>query len=238
MRLILEFHKDPILRHVAHLDLLRAFQRAFKRAAVPVAYSQGFHPHPRFSMATALSVGLSSCCECLEMDMSQEMSPELVMQKMNEALPYGMRIRRAGWAREDAPKLMAVVGQSLYRVTLPDEISPHTIEEQIATYLNQEQIIIEYTKKNVTKSLDAKPMILTLSARPPMDMEALPGVWARVQFSSEGALKPELLVSSLLTYCGHAIAPHQLTVDRMGLYAGTLTPPVTVFDFVTQEVTR
>ena len=75
MRLAVVFTKEAPVRFVSHLDVQRLFQRAFRRAKLPLAYSQGFNPHPLVSFATALSVGMTSRGEYLDVTLAEELSP-------------------------------------------------------------------------------------------------------------------------------------------------------------------
>ena len=76
MRIIAVFHKIDGARHISHLDLMRAVQRALRRAGLPVRYSKGFNPHMVLSFASALSLGFTSVGEVMDVAMEEEVSPE------------------------------------------------------------------------------------------------------------------------------------------------------------------
>ncbi len=87
-----QFKRSTPLRFLSHLDQQRLFQRAFRRAEIPVEYSQGFNPHPRMSFALAMSVGLTSDGEYGEVIVSEDIDVETFISRMNQVLPQGLEI--------------------------------------------------------------------------------------------------------------------------------------------------
>ena len=92
MRIIVSFYKHEQVMFVSHLDMQRLFQRAFRRADLPLAYSNGFNPHPLLSFATALSVGYTSDCEYFDVMLSEYVSPAEFKRRVNAVLPQGVHI--------------------------------------------------------------------------------------------------------------------------------------------------
>ena len=92
MRIIASFYKHEQVMFVSHLDMQRLFQRAFRRADLPLAYSNGFNPHPLLSFATALSVGYTSDCEYFDVMLSEYVSPAEFKRRVNAVLPQGVHI--------------------------------------------------------------------------------------------------------------------------------------------------
>lgn len=87
------FEKNGNAIWMSHLDLMRVFQRAFKRAGLPLTHTQGFNPRPSVSIAMPLSVGVESVCELLDFDLEGERVPnEIIQEKLNEALVNGVRV--------------------------------------------------------------------------------------------------------------------------------------------------
>ena len=100
MRIIASFYKHEQVMFVSHLDMQRLFQRAFRRADLPLAYSNGFNPHPLLSFATALSVGYTSDCEYFDVMLSEYVSPAEFKRRVNAVLPQGVHIVDAVYAGE------------------------------------------------------------------------------------------------------------------------------------------
>ena len=88
------FSKTGDMRFISHLDLMRLFQRALRRANLPVAISQGFSPHLKISIARAMKLGIESDCEELTVNMSEAAAPGIIMQSLNDNLPVGVRINQ------------------------------------------------------------------------------------------------------------------------------------------------
>ncbi|HSR37090.1 MAG TPA: TIGR03936 family radical SAM-associated protein, partial [Desulfurivibrionaceae bacterium] len=114
------FSKTGRLRFLSHLELITLFTRAVSRGGIPVRYSQGFHPHPRFSFATALSVGVESHAEYLDLEVAAGFSPDELLGRLNGVLPEGMRILEAWLLPPKSPSLTSIMERVRYRVTLPE----------------------------------------------------------------------------------------------------------------------
>ena len=93
MRLIARLTKLEPVRFVSHLDILRLLQRAFRRAGVPLSYSQGFNPHPLLSFATALSTGYTSGAEWIDVKLDKDMDTDDFLLSVNAALPVGFEFK-------------------------------------------------------------------------------------------------------------------------------------------------
>jgi len=115
----MQITKDPEIRFVSHLDYLRAIERGLRRADLPVAYSEGFNPHMKFSLASALGVGVVSYAEFVEIEMAEPVSPEEAVSRLRDNLPRGIRIIAADAVATNEPALMAKAAFTEYEVLLP-----------------------------------------------------------------------------------------------------------------------
>ncbi len=113
------YTKTGPLRYLSHLEMIGLFTRAVGRARIPIRYSKGFHPHPKFSFATALSVGVESFAEYLDLEAAPGFTPEEVMERLNATLPPGMRITEAAVVPPGTPSLSVLMDKVRYRVILP-----------------------------------------------------------------------------------------------------------------------
>ena len=118
-RIRLRFGKTGRMRFLSHLELIHLFSRAVGRARIPIRFSQGFHPHPKFSFATALSVGVESWAEYLDMEIAAGYGAERVREELNRVLPEGMEILAATEIPLKSPSLSVIMAGVRYRVTLP-----------------------------------------------------------------------------------------------------------------------
>lgn len=114
----MQITKDADIRFVSHLDYLRAIERSIRRAELPVEYSSGFNPHLKFSLASALGVGIVSSAEFVEMEMAKDIEVNIAMECLQKALPNGIRIIDADVVASNEPPLMAKAGFSKYKVHL------------------------------------------------------------------------------------------------------------------------
>ena len=94
MRVRITFTKQNALRYIGHLDLHQLWERAMRRADLPLAYSQGFHPQPKISLAAALPLGFSSRGEVLDVRLKEDISIEAITKQLNETLPADTNTRR------------------------------------------------------------------------------------------------------------------------------------------------
>ncbi len=122
MRLRITFSKTAAMRYTGHLDLHRAWERAFRRSRLPLAYSQGFHPQPRLNLAAALPLGFTSDCELLDAWLETVQPVEQVLQALTLALPPGMVVRSLEQVDLRLPALQTQTQSAEYEVTLLDPL--------------------------------------------------------------------------------------------------------------------
>jgi radical SAM-linked protein len=113
------------MRFLSHLEMINLFTRGVGRARIPIRFSHGFHPHPKFSFATALSVGVESLAEYLDMEIAAGFGAAQVMEGLNAVLPDGVRILDAAEIPLKSPSLSVIMDKVRYRVTLPE---PHGLD--------------------------------------------------------------------------------------------------------------
>lgn len=164
MRMLATFEKSERLRHIGHLDILRAMQRALRRSGLPVAYSNGFNPHILLSFASALSVGAAGTREVMEVAMAEETAPEDFLARMNAALPPEMQLSGARAVDDRHPAVMSLVKAARYEIRLRDPEEARRIAEALPAYLAQGEIITERKTKSGVKPCDIRPLIHSLTA--------------------------------------------------------------------------
>ena len=116
MRMIVRFGKNPRLRFISHLDLQRFFQRALNRTGLPIAYSQGFNPHPVMAFASALALGCTSEYEVLDIKLGAPMGRKRAEEAMRSALPDDLPVIQVKMAEDKLPSLMPMVHASEYLI--------------------------------------------------------------------------------------------------------------------------
>jgi radical SAM family uncharacterized protein/radical SAM-linked protein len=162
----LRHEKRGPLALLSHLELISIFSRAVSRAAVPIRFSCGFHPHPRFSFATALSVGIESVAEYFDMDIEPSMSAQEVMAALNRVLPEGLRILEAREIPPKAPSLTATIQAVRYRITLPDFLASG-LQECLDRFLALEDFPLVRERKKGAQHLDLRQELMEAEVRGP-----------------------------------------------------------------------
>lgn len=119
MKLRMQITKDKDIRFISHLEYVRTIGRAIRRAKLPAAYSEGFNPHLKFSLASALGVGVVSYTEFVEIELAEPMEVEAAARALDAALPCGIRVLAADAVDTHHAALMSQAAGALYRVTLP-----------------------------------------------------------------------------------------------------------------------
>ena len=153
------FEKVGSARFISHLDLMRLFQRAFKRAGLPLTHTQGFNPRPSVSIALPLSLGAESHCELLDFDLESPVPLEDIRNRLNAALIDGIRVREV-YDNGAKIKYLALL-QS--RLTLEyDGGIPAGAESAIGQLFARESLVLEKKNRNGVTQQDIIPMIRNL----------------------------------------------------------------------------
>lgn len=159
MRIRITFIKQGALRYTGHLDLHKLWERAARRAELPLAYSQGFHPQPKMNMAAALPLGFSSRCEMLDMKLEHDIPLDSLATRINATLPTGLQVVGVEQVDERAPALQTQVASARYEVTLTEPIAGSELKRKIDAVLEAESI----PRERRGKSYDLRPLIEELN---------------------------------------------------------------------------
>ncbi|WDO08396.1 TIGR03936 family radical SAM-associated protein [Streptomyces murinus] len=160
-RIRLRYTKRGRLRFTSHRDFQRAFERALRRAEVPMAYSAGFTPHPKVSYANAAPTGTGSEAEYLEIALTASRDPEKLRVLLDESLPTGLDIVDAVEAHTSglADRLTASVWE--LRLT---GVDPADAERAVEAFNGAESVEVQRMAKNGVRTFDARPAVASLQA--------------------------------------------------------------------------
>ena len=154
------FEKTGNAVWISHLDLMRVFQRAFKRADLLLTHTQGFNPRPSVSIALPLSVGIESRCELLDFDLEgQKVSNEEIMSRLNENLVSGVKILAV---YDDFSKIKNLAYLDCVLTLEYDKGVPQDCETQLKELFGREEVIVEKRTKNGPKQENIIPLIKKL----------------------------------------------------------------------------
>ena len=162
------FEKTGNARYISHLDLMRVFQRAFKRAGLPLTHTQGFNPRPSVSIALPLSLGVESQCELLDFDLESPYACAEIREKLNAALIDGVYIREV---YEQGQKLKNLALLQSRLVLEYDRHISDAAEDVIQSLFSRPELIVEKKGKNGTTQQDIIPMLRRLAVKKLSDRE-------------------------------------------------------------------
>jgi radical SAM-linked protein len=160
MRLRLTFSKQGPLRYTGHLDLHNLWERAARRAGLPLAYSQGFHPQPKINLASALPLGFSSRAEVMDIWLKEDCEVSRLRSDLQAALPADIQILDIQAIDERAPKLQTIVVSAEYEATLSEPVPD--LEQKIAALLEAASL----PRERRGKAYDLRPLIESVEAAP------------------------------------------------------------------------
>jgi len=195
MRALIRFGKQPRLRFISHLDLQRFFQRAVNRTGLPIAYTQGFNPHPVMSFGSALALGWTSEYEVIDIKLSAPMGRKRTEEAVRAALPDDLPVLEVRMVDDRHPAPMALVRMSDYTVKLEGEAAAKVIE-QIPAFMSQAQVIAVKKTKSGEKQINARDLVQSLEMQDERTFKT------RLSLTESQSMKPELLVSLLAGMAG------------------------------------
>ncbi len=188
MKARIKFQKMGPVRFIGHLDLMRTMQKAFRRAAVPIAYSHGYNPHQVLSFASPLPVGVESLCDYMDLELERDVDLHDMVVDLNNTLPLGLFALEARELEEGEAAGMAAVTGSKYIVIVHDSSFTH---EMVDTFLKKEEVT--YMKKNKRGKLNE------VDIRPGIYEIIFDGKDLLIQVSAGSVMniKPETVVEQL-----------------------------------------
>lgn len=228
----LKFSKKGQMIYISHLDLMRLFQRAFRRSDIILKHTEGFNPQPKMSFATALALGTSSDGEYMDIELEENMSAGELVERLNGSLPDGIEVLKAA-EKESKDSIMALIewGQYVVKVKSNRDYSIEKLEESISDFLALEEIIEvkEKKKKNkiTTREVNVRPNIKRLEAMSSENSEIMMNLFLKT--GSNGNLKPEVVVGKLIEYTDLDLDSDSIRIHRVDLFVerdGNIVTPI------------
>ena len=205
MRVRITFSKQGALRYIGHLDLHRLWERAMRRADLPLSYSQGFHPQPKISLAAALPLGFSSRAEVMDVRLNEEIAVEDISTRLKDSLPPDIKVTDVKAVAENLPALQTLTLSAAYDVHLTESIDGSGLRRRVEELMMSESLI----RERRGKSYDLRPLVELLSVITMAD-----GIsWLKMTLAArEGATgRPEEVLAAL------GIEPETAKVERTRL---------------------
>tara|TARA_Y100001933_G_C18984877_1_gene558103 strand:- start:971 stop:1678 length:708 start_codon:yes stop_codon:yes gene_type:complete len=217
----IQYVKKDSMKFLSHLEMVRFMERAFRRMELPLKFSQGFNPHPKISFAAPLAVGVSSEAEIVEVELTEAIDLNAFIKNHSDNVPAGLSFVRAKEV-SGSGKLMALVCASEYLVEVRYKDSAPGSEhrnemESLTQLLDKEEIMIQKkTKKGKIKDVNIRPFVI--DAKYVLSEGDRSIYRLTVATGSNGNLKPEVFVDSLMKEMGLEASVEALRVHRLELF--------------------
>lgn len=206
IRLRIHYSKTQALRYTSNLDMHKIWERTLRRARLPLAYSQGFHPQPRLNQACPLPLGILSRAEMIDIWLEEELSPNTVMEKLTLALPAGLQISKIQPVDLKEAPIPTQVTASEYHVTLLQPIPLLNLAARLEALLAETSLSRHWRNK----PYDLRPLILHLSLLASADGE-YPVLSMTLSARESATGRPEEVLSAL------GLDPYAARVERIRL---------------------
>lgn len=213
LKVRIKFAKEGAMKYIGHLDIMRYFQKAIRRAELPIAYSEGFSPHMILSFAAPLGVGITSCGEYFDMELTAELPTEEIRNRLDREMVEGMKVLSARRVPEGkAGKAMSLVAAADYRIIFREGAGlTGDWKEKLNDFSAQKSILVMKKTKRSEKETDIRPWIYRLEAQEN-------DLWMRVSAGSAANLKPELVMEAFAAFLGQEIVPFSFRIKREEVY--------------------
>ncbi len=214
MKARVKFSKYGAMKFIGHLDIMRYFQKAIRRAGLPIVFTEGFSPHMVMSFASPLGLGLESEGEYMDIELKESISTEEAVQRLNDVMAEGIHI-------EDFRKIpdgkssnaMALVAAADYLVRFRPGYEPETDwMAALSGFLSSPSILVTKKTKKDEKEIDIRPLIYECSIKGD-------SIFMRISSGSASNLKPELVMEAFAAYAGFELREFALLITRLELYA-------------------
>ena len=213
MKARIKFRKNGVMKFIGHLDIMRYFQKAIRRAEIPIAFTSGYSPHMIMSFANPLGVGLTSDGEYFDIELTEPIASREAVKRLNEQMVDGMEIVSFVQIPDDKKsKGMSIVAGADYLSSVKNGSLPEDLAEKLEAFYAQNEICVVKKTKKSEKEVDIRPMIYKLECRDGK-------IYMRVAAGSVQNLKPELVTEAFVRYLGIDAEEVTFTHHRLETFA-------------------
>jgi radical SAM-linked protein len=194
-RLRVKFSRGDEIKFISHLDLMRCWERALRRAGVPLAYSEGFTPHPRISLAAPLALGVTSEAELMDINLSRWISPHWFTSGVGRQLPSGLTIAGVVPVALTLPSLQSAVRSAEYRVTVASQMKREEIDKAADQLLSITELPWQHKRDTGEHKYDLRALIEDVWVEEWVEGGGVLGMMLRCD--SQGSGRPEQVALAL-----------------------------------------
>jgi radical SAM-linked protein len=213
-RLRVRFSREEEIKYISHLDIIRLWHRAFIRARIPLAHSEGFNPHPRISLAVPLSVGVTSEAELMDVFLTRPVSPHYFTDAVSQQLPPGVKMSMVSQVGMHLPSLQSVARFAEFKVVVPTEKSRNEVDAAIQSLLAVDSLPWQHQRDTGPRQYDLRALIDDLWLIDCCSVSATIGM--RLLCGNTGSGRPEQVTMAL----GFESYPLSVHRTRIVLRAG------------------
>ncbi|MDE7332179.1 MAG: TIGR03936 family radical SAM-associated protein [Lachnospiraceae bacterium] len=212
MKVRIKFSKYGPVRFLGHLDVMRYFQKALRRADIDVAYSEGFSPHQIMSFAAPLSVGHTSSGEYFDIEVNRFTSEEDLREKLQSVMVEGFDILKVQLLPDKEKNAMAGVAAADYLVSFSDKVPlPENWKAGLMDFYRQESIPVTKTTKKGQREIDLKEGVYLLEVRGE-------DVYMLVDAGSGSNIKPGFVLETFFEKSGVSLPEYPFRIHRLETY--------------------
>lgn len=192
----IRFSRRGSLRFLSHLDQINLIRRIFRRAGLPLAYSEGFHPQMKISFGPAISVGYESEAEYADMEMNREIDYKEIVKSIAAASPEGFSPVEIKKIPPFLPSLESSMNVASYRIRFPEEIlkqiGSDAVNKKISEFLSAKSVPVEKIKKGAKEVIDARPLVRDIK------FDGIDCVEITLEFGPKKNIKSEKIAAVML----------------------------------------
>ena len=208
-----QYTKGYDARFVSHLDMVRIYSRAARRAHIPVFYSMGFNPHPSFVFGQPLSVGVTSECEYVDIELDTPMPATVIKDELNKVLPTGIRINECVQLAPGTPNIMKAVNGGIYELEVAGNIDP---VKMLEIYKSSTSLVVMKKSKSGVTEMDVRPLIFAFDIKAKSD--SIFTVYLETQAGNVMNLKPEAAFEAILQYAyENPVEIEYISINKKGI---------------------
>jgi len=194
-RLRIRFSRGEEIKYISHLDLMRCWERALRRAEIPLSYSEGFIPHPRLSIAAPLPIGVTSEAELMDIFLQKPLSPYSFIQTMDQQLPQGIDILEVQHITLVMPSLQSQLRYAEYRVEVDTIKSLEEMQTAVTSLLQTENLPWQHMRDTGPRRYNLRALIEHLWIISWYDSAFVLGM--KLRCDSQGTGRPEQITQAL-----------------------------------------
>ncbi len=161
-RLRITFSRGEEVKYISHLDIMRLWERALRRAGIPITYSQGFSPHPKISIAAPLPIGVTSDAELMDIQLRKRVSPYLFIKTVSAELPRGIGLLGVEQVALTLPSLQSQMRQAEYQVEVATEREIQEVEDALHSFLMTKEFPWQHERDTGIRRYDLRPLVYDL----------------------------------------------------------------------------